>query len=406
MDEPIKIKDLNEVVPPPLPTDEAAKEKTSTPVATPTKKSFFSFLNAEKSKGAAGGGMMFLSVPLEERVLFARQLSVGIKAGLSMQDSLHLLLSQTKSKSMKKILNDLIHDTANGMYLSASLEQYSKIFGQLFINIVRVGEQSGTLTENLVYLAEELKKKHELVSRVRGALIYPGVILFATLGIVVTLMVAVFPKILPVFSSLNIKLPTSTKILIATTHFMTTYTFWIIIGFLVTLVGFYFLFKQEWFKNFFDHFLVKLPVFGSMAIKVNLVNIARVLGLLLKSGVQIIEAVNITATALENRYYRFELRTAGETLRRGDFFSVHLAKNPNLFPPIFSNMIQVGENTGNLSDNLAYLASYYEEDVDNFLRNLNSIIEPGLLLFMGLLVGFMALSVITPIYQISQTLTL
>jgi type II secretory pathway component PulF len=149
-----------------------------------------------------------------------------------------------------------------------------------------------------------------------------------------------------------------------------------------------------------------VPVFGSMVMKVNLVNIARVLGLLLKSGVQIIEAVNITASALENRYYRHELRTAGETLRRGDFFSVYLAKNPNLFPPIFSNMIQVGENTGNLSENLVYLALYYEEDVDNFLKNLNSIIEPMLLLFMGLLVGFMALSVITPIYSISQSLSI
>jgi type IV pilus assembly protein PilC len=307
---------------------------------------------------------------------------------------------------MKKILETLIHDTANGMYLSASMEKYGQIFGQLFVNIVRVGEQSGTLTENLTYLAEELKKKHELVSRVRGALIYPGVILVATIGIVVTLMVAVFPKILPVFAGLNIKLPLSTRILIAATHFLTTYTFWLIIGVLVFFVAIYFLSKQEWFKNFFDHSIMHVPVFGSMVMKVNLVNIARVLGLLLKSGVQIIEAVNITASALENRYYRHELRTAGETLRRGDFFSVYLAKNPNLFPPIFSNMIQVGENTGNLSENLVYLALYYEEDVDNFLKNLNSIIEPMLLLFMGLLVGFMALSVITPIYSISQSLSI
>lgn len=364
-------------------------------------KSRFSF-NLKESLA----NVSFMSVSLEERVLFARQLSVGIKAGLSMQDSLGLLSSQTKSKSMKKILDTLTHDTANGMYLSASMEKYTQIFGQLFINIVRVGEQSGTLTENLTYLAEELKKKHELVSRVRGALIYPAVILVATIGIVVTLMVGVFPKILPVFTGLNINLPLSTRILIATTHFLTTYTFWIIIGVIGLFIGFYFLSRQEWFKNFFDHAIMHAPIFGSMVMKVNLVNIARVLGLLLKSGVQIIEAVNITASALENRYYRHELRTAGETLRRGDFFSVHLAKNPNLFPPIFSNMIQVGENTGNLSENLVYLALYYEEDVDNFLKNLNSIIEPALLLFMGLLVGFMALSVITPIYSISQSLSL
>ncbi len=365
---------------------------------------------AKKVKGKFSfkslSGMSFLRVSLEERVLFARQLSVGIKAGLSMQDSLQLLVSQTKSASLKKILKTLLDDTANGMYLSTSLDKYAQIFGQLFINIVRVGEQSGTLIENLTYLAEELKKKHELVSRVRGALIYPGVILFATIGIVVTLMVAVFPKILPVFAGLNIKLPLSTRILIASTNFLTTYTFWLIIGVLVFLVAIYFVARQEWFKNFFDHAIMHVPVFGSMVMKINLVNIARVLGLLLKSGSQIIEAVNITASALDNRYYRRELKTAGETLRRGDFFSVYLGKNPNLFPPIFTNMIHVGENTGNLSENLVYLATYYEEDVDNFLKNLNSIIEPVLLLFMGLLVGFMALSVITPIYSISQSLTL
>ncbi len=360
---------------------------------------------AEQKGRSLFAKLNFLHVSLEERVLFARQLSVGIKAGLSMQDSLVLLRSQTKSPSMKKILEEIIHDTSNGMYLSASMEKYVGIFGQLFVNITRVGEQSGTLIENLNYLAEELKKKQELVSRVRGALIYPAVIMVATIGIVITLMVGVFPKILPVFSSLNIKLPLTTRILIATTHFMTSYTLFLVIGLFAFGVGLFFLFRQEWFKNFFDHAILRLPLISAIAMKVNLVNISRVLGLLLKSGVQIIEAVNITADALDNRFYRSELKIAGETLRRGDFFSVHLAKNTHLFPPIFTNMIQVGENTGNLSENLAYLASYYEEDVDNFLKNLNSIIEPVLLLFMGLLVGFMALSVITPIYQISQTLT-
>ncbi len=348
---------------------------------------------------------MFLSVPLQERVLFARHLSVGIKAGMSMQDSLKLIQAQTKSKSFIKILDTIIADTANGMFLSASMERYVSIFGQLFINIVRVGEQSGTLTENLTYLAKELKKKQELRSKVRGAMIYPAVIFCATVGIVVTLMVAVFPKILPVFSSLKITLPMSTRILIATTNFVTSYTGWIAAVVVFVIVALIIMSKYEWFKHGWHHVLLKIPVVGKIAMKVNMASISRILGLLLKSGTQVIESVNITSDALDNRVYRHELRTAGEMLRRGEFFCVYLAKKPDMFPPIFTNMIQVGENTGNLTENLEYLSTFYEEDVDEVLKNLNSIIEPFLLLFMGLLVGFMALSVVTPIYSISQSLT-
>jgi len=350
-------------------------------------------------------GDYFLSVPLQERVLFARHLSVGIKAGMSMQDSLKLIQVQAKSKSFIAILDVLITDTANGMFLSASMDKYQGVFGQLFINIIRVGEQSGTLTENLSYLARELKKKQELRSKVRGALIYPAVIFVATIGIVSTLMIAVFPKILPVFGSLRIKLPMSTRILIALTKFMTTYTYWIILVIVVVIILVIVLSRHEWFKNRWHVLLLHLPIVGNIAVKINMASVSRIMGLLLKSGTQIIEAVNITADAVENRVYRRELRIAGEQLRRGEFFSIYLSKNPHMFPPIFTNMVQVGENTGNLTENLDYLSGFYEEDVDEVLKNLNSIIEPFLLLFMGLLVGFMALSVVTPIYSISQSLS-
>ena len=346
-----------------------------------------------------------MHVGLQEKVLFARHLAVGIKSGMSLQDSLRLIQQQAKSGSFKKILGVLMVDTANGMYLSASMEKYAGVFGQLFVNIVRVGEQSGTLTENLAYLAVELKKKQQLRSKIRGALIYPAVIMAATLGIVMTLMIGVFPKILPVFANMKIELPITTKILIVVSKFMTDYTLFIILGMFLFIGFIIFISRYEWWKHSWHHFLLKLPLIKGIAVKVNAASIARVLGLLLKSGVRIIEAVNITADALDNRVYRHELRTAGETLRRGEYFSIYLSKDPNLFPPIFTNMIQVGENTGNLTENLEYLSQFYEEDVDEVLKNLNSIIEPFLLLFMGLLVGFIALSVITPIYSISQSLT-
>ncbi len=348
----------------------------------------------------------FLSVPLQERVLFSRHLGVGIRSGMTLQDSLKLIHDQTRSKTFKKILDVIITDTANGMFLSTSMDKYSHVFGSLFINVVRVGESSGTLTENLAYLAVELKKKQALRSKIRGALIYPAVIFFATIGIVITLMVGVFPKILPVFASLKVKLPVTTKILIATSKFFTANFLWIILGIVLTVILIIVLSRYEFIKHGWHHLMLRIPIIGKMAVKVNAATLARTLGLLLNSGVKIIEAVNITADTLDNRVYRHELRSAGETLRRGDFFSIYLAKKPRLFPAILTNMIQVGENTGNLTENLKYLSEFYEEDIEEVLKNLSSIMEPALLLFMGLLVGFMALSVITPIYQISQTLTL
>jgi type IV pilus assembly protein PilC len=360
----------------------------------------------EEKKVRASFKSFFIRVSLRDKVLFARHLAIGIKSGMSLQDSLRLIADQAKSKSFKIILNDLITDTNNGMFLSKSMERYASVFGQLFINVVRVGETSGTLTENLNYLAVELKKKSALYSKIRSALIYPAVILVATIGIVATLMIGVFPKILPVFSSLRIELPMSTRILIATSRFTSSY-FFVIIGVIILLaIAIVFISKYEWFKHSWHHVLLRLPIAKQISVKVNCSSIARILGLLLNSGVKIIEAVNVTADALDNRVYRHELKTAGETLRRGDFFSIYLAKNPKIFPPIFTNMIQVGENTGNLTENLQYLSEFYEEDVDNVLKNLNSIIEPFLLVFMGLLVGFIAISVITPIYRISESLTL
>jgi len=349
---------------------------------------------------------LFLRVSLQERVLFARHLAVGIKAGMTLQDSLRLILRQSKSSAMKKILNQIIEDTSAGMYLSASMQRFQGVFGQLFINIVNVGETSGTLSENLSYLAQEMKKAKDLRSKVKGAMIYPMVILVATLGIVGGLMIGIFPKILPVFANLKVELPITTKILIAVSNFVTAYTLWIVLGIIFSILAVWVVSHYEWYKRAWHFMLLRLPIIGKIVVKVNISNITRIMGLLLNSGVQVIEAVNITATALENRMYRRELKTAAETLRRGEFFSIYLAKNERMFPIIVVNMIQVGENTGNLVDNLQYLSEFYEQEVDEVLKNMSSIIEPFLLLFMGLLVGFIALSVITPIYQISESLTL
>ncbi len=349
---------------------------------------------------------IFRRISLQDKVLFSRHLAIGIKAGMSMQKALGMIKEQAQSKTFIDVLENLIKDTNNGVFLADSLSKYSRIFGDLFINIIRVGENSGTLVDNLNYLATELKKKKALKSKIRGAMIYPLIITIATIGIVGTLMIGVFPKILPVFSSLKITLPITTRILIAVSNFMTEYTIALVVSLFTVIALVWFASHYDWYKNIWHRIILRLPVVGKISVKVNSANLSRVLGLLLKSGMQIIEAVEITAETMDNYVYRVELKKAKDNLSKGDFFSKYLKQKSRIFPTTLVNMIEVGENTGNLSDNLAYLAEFYEDEVDEVLKNLSSILEPILLLFMGLLVGFIALSVITPIYRISQTLTL
>lgn len=344
----------------------------------------------------------FLSIPLEEKILFSRHLSMAIKAGMPILDALKFLKGQIKSKILLKILDEAIIEVGNGQFLSQSMENYRHLFGDLFLNIIKIGETSGTLAENLLYLAQELKKKQEFKSKVRSALIYPAVILTATLGLILLLIIFVFPKILPIFQSLNMKLPLTTRILIGTVNFVFQYWLIIIGGFLIVSAVVWLLMKVKKARFFIQWFFLKIPFFGKLNRNINLFNFTRNVGLLLKSGVKIVDTLSITSNSFTNLVYQEELRTMSETVKKGEQISRYLKTHQKLFPFMMANMIEIGENTGNLVDNLFYLAEYYEAEVDETVKNLGVIIEPILLIFIGVMVGFIALSVITPIYQSSQ----
>jgi type IV pilus assembly protein PilC len=359
--------------------------------------------NKEK-KPKKKGRALFLSVPLQEKVLFTRHLSIGIKSGMTLIAALELISEQTKSKSLKTIISQLIEDVNAGMFLSKSLEKYRKVFGELFVNIIKIGESSGTLAENLLYLTEELKKKHALRSKVRGALIYPSVVLVATLGIAGSMIIFIFPKILPVFASLNVELPFTTRALISISNLLSNHGLVVGVSLVLVVIGFVALLKIRAVRHVVHHILLYTPVIKKMTVQVNMANFARTFGLLLKSGVNIIEAISITADTTGNLVYHHEFKASVSVLQKGEFLSSYLSNDKKLFPPIAVNMMRVGENTGNLTENLDYLSEYYEGQVDDFVKNLSSIIEPALMLIMGVIVGFIALSIITPIYSLTQGL--
>lgn len=347
---------------------------------------------------------LFLRVSIQEQVIFARNLSIIIKAGVPLLDALTMLKKQTKNRAMSKILEHVLEDVSNGQFLSASLEKYKRVFGDLFINIIRVGEASGILSENLEYLSQELKKKRELRKKVIGALVYPTVILFATVGVVGLLTIFIFPKIFPVFASLNIELPLTTKILIAVSDTLVERGGTVLAVLVVTLIIFWLLLRLQKARFYFHWILLRVPLVGKMMTSMNMASFSRTLGLLLKSGVKIVEAINITSDSLTNLVYRKGLKEAARNIQKGELISKYLLTEPRLFPIMASNMIAVGENTGNLSETLIYLSEFYESELDDLVKNLTNVLEPALMVVMGIIVGFVAIAIITPIYGITQGL--
>ncbi len=343
---------------------------------------------------------------IREQTFFIKRLSFLIKAGVPILDSLVMIKEQTSKKNHSVILETIITDVSEGRYLSTSMAKFNKTFGDFSINIISFGESTGMLSENLEYLAEELKKKNTLRKKIIGAFIYPIIITLATFGITVFLMVYLFPKIIPVFSSLHVELPLSTKIVIFLSNFLRHYYIFIILGSIASLTSLIVALKKKpAFRFYFDKFILKLPIIGEVIQNYNLANTTRTLGILLKSGVTLEEALNITVKITGNTVYQKEFIEIMKFTDRGEQMSTYFALHADVFPEIFTQIISVGERSGHLSKSLLYLSELYEGEIEDFTKNLSNTIEPVLMIIMGVLVGFIAISIITPIYSITQNLT-
>lgn len=350
--------------------------------------------------------LTFIRFSTKEQTMFAKRMSFLIKAGVPLIESLHLIRSQTKSKTKKKIFDAVIKDVSNGQYLFTSLGKFKRFFGEFAINLIRVGENSGILSQNLEYLADELKKKHELQKKVIGALVYPIFITVATLGLTAVLTAYIFPKLMPIFTSLHVDLPWTTRSLIWTSEYLRHWG-------IVTFFGMILLFiivmvirsRFEPVRMIGDRILLNLPLAGQLARAYNLTNFCRTLGLLLRSGITFSESIIITAETTKNRVYRKACAELSARVIRGEVISKGMAETPNLYPDILTQMIAIGEKTGSLSNTLTYLGEMYENDVEELTKGLSSSIEPILMIVMGMLVGLIAVSVITPIYSITQHLS-
>ena len=339
-------------------------------------------------------------VPLKEKMMFAKHLSVMIKAGVSLDSSLQILAKQTNNYKFKEIIKDLSSQIRKGVSFSYALSNYPNVFDNLFVSMVKVGEVSGTLEEVLRLLAEQMRKEDQLRSRVKGAMTYPAVILIAIAGIGIFMMVSVVPKLMTTFEELNVELPLTTRIIIKAAIFFQHYLVFGIIFVVIGIFCFRLIYKIKKIKSKFHLIYLKLPIFGEIIKKVNSARFARTTSSLIEAGVDLVKTLYIASDTLTNICFKNSLISAAEQIKKGKAFSYALSNYPHLYPPMVLQMVKVGEETGTLADSLKTLAEFYEEEVNNITKNLSSIIEPLLMIIIGTAVGFFAVSMIQPIYSI------
>ncbi len=342
---------------------------------------------------------------LQEQAIFAKRLALLVETGIPLFKALGILKKQTASSRNRTMFEQILHDIENGQFLSKSMNRFQKVFGSFAINIVRVGETSGTLSENLKYLADEIDKKRKLRQKVTGVLVYPLVIMMAAFSISGLMTVYLFPKLIPVFKSLRVELPFMTRLLLSLSNFLLNYWFLLIIGAIVCAITFAYLMRLKRFRFAVNKMTLMIPIIGNLLKNYYLINMCRTLGILFKSRIHVLEAVTIAADTATNLVYQKELRALHHFITKGGSIAKHLEKHPKLFPNMLTQMIDIGETTGKLSDTLLYLAEIYEQELDAETKRLSSTIEPAMMLLMGLLVSFIALSIITPIYEVTRHLS-
>jgi type IV pilus assembly protein PilC len=348
--------------------------------------------------------LRFSNVPLSEKLFFVQNLGIMLKAGIALSISLKTLAKQTKNKKFAQIIKEVSSNVEKGVSFTESLRPHEKTFGTLFINMIESGEISGKLEEVLSQLYIQMKKNHELIAKVKGALTYPAVILVAMLGIGAFMMISVVPKITVMFKELDAELPLATKVIITVSDVLAKHGVIAAIIFIFVVLLIIRVYKTKSGKRFFHGILLKMPIFGPIVKKVNIAKFSRTTSSLLKTDIMIVKTFEITAGVLGNVYYRQALNEMSEKVQKGGSIYEIISSYEELFPPVVIQMISVGEETGELSYILEELAQFYEGEVDEIMNNLPSIIEPILILVLGSAVGLMAVAIMMPMYSIGSAI--
>lgn len=344
-------------------------------------------------------------VSVVDIVSMTENLSVMLQAGLTVPEALNTLVEQSTGK-LKKVLERVDDWVQSGEMLGDAMEREHKTFGPIFISSVKIGESSGTLAENLKHLAEQMERDLEVRRNVQGAMFYPGIILSATLIMGLAMATFVLPQMAGVFNSLNVELPITTRVVMWFADQFQNYGHIISPAILVFAAGFVFLMRQRFMEPLVHRVILFIPAISKFIHDINRARFARMLSTMLKSGVPIQEALEIGGDVLPNCVYRKSVKEMHAKIESGESFADIVSTYPSLYPKMIQRMVAVGERSGGMGDTLAYLARFYERKVAVKAKSLSTIIEPLLLIMIGLVVGFVALAIFTPIYSVTEGLVL
>lgn len=338
-----------------------------------------------------------------ERLLLVEQIHAGIRAGFSITDTLQLSISQSKGRA-KKVLSEVLEAVNGGAYLFEAFGQYPKYFPPVFISLIKTGELSGSLEESALQLHKMLQKEAELSQKIRSASIYPAFVFVSIVGLGLSVSFFVLPNLIPLFKSFSTELPTSTKILLWLAEVFDVYGTKILWSTLFLIISLIWILRKDFSKSFTHALVLRLPLFGKLYRKVIMTRFSRTMHSLVRSGITIDESLKNTATVLGNLYYQNAINSILPMIAKGQTLSHSLSDYPMLFEDLFMNMLTLGEKTGSLEESLFNITEYYEREVDHQTKNLIISLEPLLLIFVGLMVGFVAIAILGPIYSITGSI--
>jgi type IV pilus assembly protein PilC len=344
------------------------------------------------------------SVKEQDKILLVRNIGAMISAGLTLSRALAVIERQTKNGKLRAAIGQIESDVRRGDTLHTALAKYPQIFSKLVLAMVRAGEEGGDLPGSLDVVSEQMERASSLKKKVKSALIYPVIILIAIFGIGALMMVEVVPTLSHTFKEMHANLPFATQIIIGISDFLVQYTV-VALGLVIgTVSGVVLFIRTDFGKRLLDIGLVHMPLIGSLVKEVSAARTSRTLASLLTSGVGVLPALEITAEVVQNTQFRAVIAEAQKAVAGGAPLSTTFIKHESLYPAFVGEMMAVGEETGQTSEMLKRLAIYYENEVDRKTKDMSTIIEPFLMLFIGAGVGFFAVSMITPIYSLSQNI--
>ncbi len=342
-------------------------------------------------------------ISLEDHILFCRQCSTLLGAGVDMLRTLTILGKQVSNHLLREIIFKIRIEVEQGESLGDAFEKHPKTFSVLYRNIIKVGEESGNLDNSFQYMADLMENEKEIRERIKAATRYPKIVIIALFSAIFFLMSYVVPKFVTLFANAKVELPFATRLLISISNFFATYNI-LIIGF---IVGLFFLYRMGLqyrdFVHLRDSFTIRLPVFGELYTKIYMARFSRVFAVLTRSGIDIIKTLGLSSAALENLLLRDQLSEISSEVEEGIALDEAMARQ-NLFPEMVTQMVSVGVESGRVDEMMDKVANYYDMETEYTIKNLSTLIEPMLLLFMGIMVGFIALAIFTPMWSMMDVM--